>query len=316
MSHSWKPIVVGVDASPEATAAAAAGWALADLAGAPCRLVHATPEPWNIPTTPNSFTLHPARADQTAIDSARVLMGEALEGKVPPAAARALDVRIGRAAAVVRDVAHEVDAGLVVLGGKHHSAIGRFVGGSTAHALVRTLDTPLLVAANLTIPPKRIVAAVDLSGAAEPTIRFAERFAELFGAALHLVHSVEPMPIAPEVPVGLYDSEAFERSKDYLERHVWPLATTPGATTNIRAGAAAEAITDEARAQRADLLVLGSHGRNWVDRILIGSVTERLLNALPTSLLIVPVVGPGAATARPKKAATRTRSRARIAETP
>jgi universal stress protein family protein len=35
-------------------------------------------------------------------------------------------------------------------------------------------------------------------------------------------------------------------------------------------------------------VVVGSHGKGWVERLLIGSVTERLLNQLPSSLLVVP----------------------------
>jgi nucleotide-binding universal stress UspA family protein len=49
-----------------------------------------------------------------------------------------------------------------------------------------------------------------------------------------------------------------------------------------------ETILREAFAWQADLLVVGSHGRGWAERLLLGSVTERLLNHLPTSLLVVP----------------------------
>ena len=38
----------------------------------------------------------------------------------------------------------------------------------------------------------------------------------------------------------------------------------------------------------ADLVVLGSHGKGWVDRMLLGSTTERLLSHLPTSMLVIP----------------------------
>src|SRR5205807_10369742 len=58
----------------------------------------------------------------------------------------------------------------------------------------------------------------------------------------------------------------------------------------VRYGMAVETILREAVDGRADLLVVGSHGRGWAERALVGSVTERLLSYLPTSLLVVPTV--------------------------
>ena len=62
----------------------------------------------------------------------------------------------------------------------------------------------------------------------------------------------------------------------------------------MRRGRAAAAITSEVRQWNADLVVMGSHGKGWVDRLLIGSTSERLLNVLPTSMLVVPVSRPAA----------------------
>ena len=45
----------------------------------------------------------------------------------------------------------------------------------------------------------------------------------------------------------------------------------------------------EAADWKADVLVVGSHGKGWAQRVLLGSVTERLINQLPTSLLVAPV---------------------------
>ena len=123
----------------------------------------------------------------------------------------------------------------------------------------------------------------------EQTIRTAERYAKLLGAALHVVHIVEPLPVIPDTPLHVNDEELFERSREHVEQHVVPLLTYPGTTTSLRRGLAAEGIAAEAEARSAELVVLGSHGKGWVDRILIGSVTERVLAALPSSVLVVPV---------------------------
>jgi len=61
--------------------------------------------------------------------------------------------------------------------------------------------------------------------------------------------------------------------------------------------AALDGILHEAAEWRADLLVVGSHGKGWGKRMLVGSVTERLINHLPASLLVVPAA---AAAVRPE----------------
>ena len=68
--------------------------------------------------------------------------------------------------------------------------------------------------------------------------------------------------------------------------------------TVVRHGTALETILREAADWRADLVVVASHGKGPVKRMLVGSVTEGLINHLPTSLLVVPggvaPVGPDA----------------------
>lgn len=290
-ANVWKPIVVGVDPSPESARAAAAAWGMAERAGVPCYLVHATSEAWAVPVSPTDDLIDPTELNRIAVESAKTLIVQTMSGTVPPEALRTLEVRTGRAAVVLRDAVKRTGAGLIVLGGKHHSMLRRWVVGSTAHSIVRTVDVPVLVTTDRSFPPKRMMVAVDLSVAAAPAIHAAERFAALFDAELEVLHVVEPVPIPAEAPLPFYDEESYARSKEHLERHVWPLVTRPNTAMEVRRGTAAEALASETAARKIDLLVVGSHGKGWVDRILIGSVTERLLGALPSALLVVPVLG-------------------------
>jgi len=274
---AWHTILIGVDPSPASVPAARLGSALAHATGATVRLVHATPEAWTVPSAPHTFAINPDGLNEAARDAARATLAR-------------LEVRSGRPARVLRDAAHELDAGLVVLGGKHHSAIGRWVVGSTAHALARSLDVPLLVAI-AGGPIRKVLAAVDLSEAAGPTVHAAERFAGMLGASLRVLHVVEPLPVIPDTPLHFNDDEVLERSREHLERYVWPLINLPDAETVVRRGLAVDVIAADAATEGADLVVVGSHGKGWVDRILIGSVTERVLSALPVSVLVVPVTG-------------------------
>jgi hypothetical protein len=58
-------------------------------------------------------------------------------------------------------------------------------------------------------------------------------------------------------------------------------------------------------------VVVGSHGKGWVDRVLIGSTTERLLATLPAGLLVVSTGRRPAPPRMPPKAGVRTRRRAK-----
>ncbi len=285
------PVVVGVDGSPEAGGAAAAAWRLAQAAGVRCHLVHAT------------------RDVRTALDLAgtgvslddlqlallartRSEIAAALKDRVPPHVLEGLIVRAGRPAAVLAEVIEETDAGMVVLGGKHHSTLGRWLGGSTVHHAVRRLSVPLLVTAGDLPPRPRVLVAVDLSYAALPTLDQAVDFSRLLGGPLRALHVLEPLPNVPELPFPVDVANYEARSREQLEKDVWPALPVPADHKVVRPGIALDAIAEEAAAWRAAVIVVGSHGKGWVDRLVIGSVTEDLLNDLPTAVLVIPVPAP------------------------
>jgi nucleotide-binding universal stress UspA family protein len=62
------------------------------------------------------------------------------------------------------------------------------------------------------------------------------------------------------------------------------LQATPVVVTSV---ATAEAIVDYARVQRIDLIVLGTHGRGTIGRLLVGSVAERVVRTAPCPVLTV-----------------------------
>jgi len=284
-------IVVGVDGSPESAAAAAAGWMLAQAMGVDCRLVHVTRD------VRSSLEMAGAGVSLDALELAMLRRARdeivtSLGNSVPPSVVQQLLVRPGRVAAVLNDVITERGAQMLVLGGKHHSALGRWLGGSTVEEVVRRLNVPLLVTTGELRRRPRVMVAVDVSYAAKPTIEHATTFAQLLGGPLHALHVVEPAVTVPEAilrPAPL-DYEAWSRER--MERDLWPLLPIPDHHKVIRRGQVAETIAQEAAAWRADVIVVGSHGKGWVDRLLIGSITEALLNDLPTAMLVIPVPAP------------------------
>lgn len=282
---AWKPVLVGVDATVEAARAAAFAAELAETADTSCILLHVVPEaraPLADGSPPGSQSLQ-AHARETVL--------HALWGSVPPRLLEQILVRSGRAPVELRKAATELDAGLIVLGGKHHTMLGEWVGRSTALHLARTADVPLVVARGTSLP-RRILAAVDASAAARGTLEAAERWTALCGAELRVLSVVELLPVTTEMPFGYTDPGVFsgyyESAKAIVERRVWPLVTARDAQKELRFGRTLDTIVNEVESWAADLLVVGTHGKGWVERALLGSVAEGLLHLLPTSLLVVP----------------------------
>lgn len=285
---TWKPVIVGVDASPESAAAAALGVEIARAARAKCVLVHAARDAWSmfaaleVPERVNEFNV-------ALMEQARRQVADALRGHVPARLIVDLVVRVGATADVLNAAVAEFDAGLVILGGKHHSALGRWFGGSTSLAVARTTRVPLLVTAGEPHAFHRVLAAVDLSGAARPTLEAARRFAVLFAAKLRAVSVIEPLPVIPEARQPVDPTEYYRLSEELLQREVWPALGETGAERLVRHGQPVDTLLREVQDFATDLLVVGSHGKRWAARMVLGSVTEALVNHLPTSVLVIPV---------------------------
>lgn len=283
---SGEPIVVGVDASPAAAGAAALGCGLADLSHTSCHLVHAAEHPWTVVPSGNV----PGAADAWIAElyaRQREYIQHALRGQVPAHALERLSIRSGRAPVALRQAAAEIGAGLIVIGGKHHTTLGEWAGRSTAMHLIRTAEVPVLLA---TAPqlPHRVLVALDVSAATCPTLEVAERYASQLGAELRVLSVVEPLPSIGEVP-PMDPEPYYQASQAMIEKDVWPLVTVPGAEKTIAFGLASSAIVREAKAWNADLVVIGSHGKGWFERVLVGSATTQVVHELPASLLVVPV---------------------------
>ena len=284
---AWGPMVVGVDASPAAKGAAIVGERLAQLASVPCRLVHAVRDVW-APLV--AVSVDPQVVDMQRLQLAvgRQQVNDALGTEVSDGTRQKLDVLFGPASVILQQVMREQRPGLVVLGGKHHSALERWLGGSTSLHVVRAAEVPVLITSGTPTAFRRVLVAADLSRASGPTIALAERFAKLVGAQLRVLTVFEPLPNLPGVaPVD--SKEYFALAQEMLEREVWPLVKMAGAEKIVRHGDVVETLMREAVEWNADVLVVGSHGKGWAQRVLLGSVTERLLNNLPTSLLVAPV---------------------------
>jgi universal stress protein A len=139
---------------------------------------------------------------------------------------------------------------------------------------------------------KRILCPTDFSGPAADAERKAAGLAGALGAELVLLHVTSEAPLwgetlyTPKVR-AVFDSQR-RWAADALAARVAALA---GAGVTARAvvttGVAWRQIVKAATDEKADVIVIGTHGRTGLDRILLGSVAERVLRHATCPVLTV-----------------------------
>ena len=264
-------IVVGVDDSPNAASAVAFARGLARRTGAACHLIHVV-----------ELGHDPVVAGQR--------VREALDAVRPPLGAGDLEVRVGRPAEVLVREAERLGARLVILGGKHHTLLSRWVAGSTAIGVVRHSPVPVLVTRGPVGTIARILVGADATPSSFGAIRHAEEWAGLWAARVRVAHVVPLPPLLPEYASG-YDLDMLKRSGEAAAREeIRPLIGRADTEQVVEVGSPAQVLAEQAREWQAELLVVARHDRNWIERATLGSVTERLLDGLPTSMLVIPAL--------------------------
>lgn len=138
----------------------------------------------------------------------------------------------------------------------------------------------------------RILVPTDMSDFANQAIRYAALLHERLGSRITLLYADEsyfPADVL-EIPLGYYLEQAPE-SKAKLQEKLREYATVqmPGARieTLVVQDSPARAIVHTAREMKADLVVMGTHGRRGWRRALLGSVTETVLHEIDRPLITV-----------------------------
>ncbi len=155
---------------------------------------------------------------------------------------------------------------------------------------------------------KRILAPTDFSPHSEGAIRYACEIAEKFSASLHLLHVLQEfVPVFPDLAVAAalppeYFEQSEERAIESLQTILKPEWGTPAEVKRaIRWGNAVESICDYSTDQDVDLIVIATHGRTGLGRLLLGSVAERIVREAPCPVLTVRTPAKKAAADKPKE---------------
>ena len=131
---------------------------------------------------------------------------------------------------------------------------------------------------------RRIVYATDFSSYSNQAYFHAVALAENHGADLLVLFVYVPGSGTPEGPCSDDDARRYWRSQ--LEQ-IRPLDESIRVQHVLLEGDPATSIVSYAREPGADLIVMGTHGRTGMERLLMGSVAEKVLRDAPCSVLVV-----------------------------
>jgi len=144
----------------------------------------------------------------------------------------------------------------------------------------------------------RILVAVDESPHAEHTVRHAAGMAKALSAALRIIHVVDMgwLPLGPELAI---DINALAKARRTAGEKILAVARAAAHAAGVEAETTlletatpaqhvAATIADEAARWPADVLVLGTHGRRVMERLLLGSVAEGVARRSTVPVLLVP----------------------------
>ena len=139
---------------------------------------------------------------------------------------------------------------------------------------------------------RTILVPHDFSRHADAALRRASGFAQATRARIHLLHACALpvgglMPYEMVVPTGVWDAirAGAEQRLEEIRRDLVRQGVDAGAEVSSRLPV--DAILESAEKTRADLIVMGTHGRAGLERALLGSVAERILRLAPCPVIAV-----------------------------
>ncbi len=139
---------------------------------------------------------------------------------------------------------------------------------------------------------RTILVPTDFSEHADQALAYAVDLATQLGATVHLVHAISvPAVGIPELGVA-YSSVTMENAVDAAQKELEARAArlrdrVSLGPVRVEVGDARDVIDRAAETLSADLIVMGTHGRRGLRRMLLGSVAEAVVRSAPCPVLTV-----------------------------
>lgn len=186
----------------------------------------------------------------------------------------------------------QAQADLLIVGRHHIEPLRDLFIGTTAERLLRHCDIPLLMVSTDSVEPYlQVMAATDFSRSSHHALQAALWLAP--DANMQLIHVCDP-PFMGFVRYEQDDLDSLLAEKkarlaqEIASEMAYFLADDDQSRiqSQVLTGNAQLCLTDAVELHRPQLLVLGTHGRQGISRLLIGSVATHFLSSLPCDILV------------------------------
>jgi nucleotide-binding universal stress UspA family protein len=286
-------ILVALDFSEHSDAALDRAIALAKTSGATLHLLHA----YEVPL--GSIPIYDIQVPQSMLDAVRDASARRMEKARARAEAAGVACQVHLTASpptpAIVDTARALHADLIVMGTRGLSGFQHVLLGSNAERTVRLAPCPVLTLKPDTAAKAkfaRILAPVDFSKQGEAALALAIELAREHGGEVHLLHAYDipagvAMGYGGAIPQSVWDGiEAGARAS--LDKLAEPLKSAGVRfKTHLSIGPGTDAILETAKAEKVDVIVMGTHGRRGFHHLLLGSVAERTLRLATCPVLTI-----------------------------
>ena len=235
---------------------------------------------------------------RSALDEARSIVDGARAALAPRGLPIETDIAVGDAKTEIVRVAEESEAGLIVLGARGLGPIKRFLLGGVSQSVARHAPCPVLVVNGRPGRPRNVFVAMDGSEDSFEAVRFVESLSLPRQTKLRLHSVVEPIRYPASAPQALrarlvriireLEAERRGELEKVLERTARQLddKITRVSRSTSTGDPASEILATAARYD-TDLIVVGARGLGGMARLLLGSVSEKVLRHARCPVLIV-----------------------------
>jgi nucleotide-binding universal stress UspA family protein len=306
-ARMFKSILIPIDASTNSQNAAMVGLEFARKLGASVRIIHVLQQRVMYPLQVETFYDEDARAQGEEIIKPWTDHAERLG---VPCETTVIESPLWNTGEAIVEAAKERACDLIVMGTHGREGLGRLMVGSVAERVSRLATQPVMLVRsaatnNTNINPfEKLFVPVDGSDSSAMALGVAHELCRQLNSSLEIAHVVPDLPIPLTNPVGAYAAFDYAGLAKTLEESGHQILSNAVKNTTLSKVSSklvladgqhiSAAILKAARAASSDLIVIGTHGRSGMDRLLLGSVAEGVIHHAEVPVLLVrsPVAKP------------------------